>query len=199
VVAHRAAWRALGGVALSGLVAAGCAIPTQKSPSAIPAGRVPPGLESPATSSTTTTQPKVSSEVEVKIFLVGPRGALVPRSRVVEVPAPLSSIITSMLAGPDQTESGLGITTAIPNNVQLLSAKRVGGVVTVNFNLAFGQITGSATELAVAQVVATVVTQIGNSTGVVFEIEGEAISVPIASGAQVPGPVYLLQFLNGTG
>jgi hypothetical protein len=30
---------------------------------------------------------------------------------------------------------------------------------------------------------------------VIFEIAGQRTSVPIASGAEVPGPVYLLQFV----
>jgi hypothetical protein len=188
----------LGALLIGGLLAAGCAIPTQKSPSAIPASRVPPGLESPA-SSTTTTQPKQSTQVPVKVYFLGPTGALVARDRVVEVPAPLTSIVTSMLAGPDRSESARGITTAIPNNVAVDAAATQNGITTVNFNLAFGQITGSFTEPAVAQVVATVVTQIGLGSGVIFEIEGEVISVPIASGAQVPGPVYLWQFLTATG
>jgi hypothetical protein len=181
---------------LGGLVAAGCAIPTQQAPSTISASRVPPGLVSPAVPTTTTTQPRLSSEVPVKIFLLGPGGELVPRNRVVLVPAPLTSIITSMLAGPDGAESAAGLTTDIPNDVVVLSAVTQGTVVTVNFNDAFGEITGSATELAVAQVVATVVTQSGLGTGVLFEIDGDAISVPIASGAQVPGPVYLWQIIT---
>ena len=69
-------------------------------------------------------------------------------------------------------------------------------LVTVNFNDAFGQITGSFTELAVAQVVATVVSQSRLGTGVVFEIDGAPTSVPIASGVQVQGPVYLWQFAS---
>ncbi len=36
----------------------------------------------------------------------------------------------------------------------------------------------------------------GLTTGVVFEIEGQRISVPIANGSLVAGPVYLLQFYN---
>ena len=66
----------------------------------------------------------------------------------------------------------------------------------MNFNTAFGQITGTATEQAVAQVVSTVVNEVGLGTGVVFEIDGQRTSVPIANGSQVAGPVYLLQFLN---
>ena len=70
---------------------------------------------------------------------------------------------------------------------------------TVNFNAAFGLITGTATEQAVAQVVATVVNEVGLGTGVIFEIAGQRTSVPIANGSQVAGPVYLLQFLNVPG
>ena len=188
--------RTLCAVLVCGLLAAGCAIPTQQDPSTISPSRVPPGLVSPALPSTTTTQPRLSSQVPVKIYLLGPGEELHAVGRVVEIPAPLTSIITSLLAGPDRSESAAGISTAIPNNVAVLSAVAQGPVVTVDFNLAFGQITGSATELAVAQVVATVVTQSGLGTGVIFEIEGQVISVPIASGAQVPGPVYLWQFLT---
>ena len=63
-------------------------------------------------------------------------------------------------------------------------------------NTAFGQITGNNTELAVAQIVATVATENGLATGVIFEIDGQRTSVPIANGSQVAGPVYLIEFLN---
>jgi hypothetical protein len=70
-----------------------------------------------------------------------------------------------------------------------------GSIVTVNFNTAFGQITGADAELAVAQVVATVVAQSKPTTSVLFEIDGQPISVPISSGAQVSGPVLLWQVI----
>jgi hypothetical protein len=187
---------ALCAVAVGGLIAAGCAIPTQQGPSTVPPGHVPPGLVSPELPTTTTTQPRLSSEVQVKIYLLGPTGLLVEEERVVQIPAPLTSVITSMLAGPTQSESRAGITTAIPNNVVVLSAVTQGSVVTVNFNEAFGEITGSETQLAVAQVVATVVAENGLTTGVLVEIDGVPSSVPIASGAEVPGPVYLWQVIT---
>ena len=120
-----------------------------------------------------------------------------PRQRVVQIPAPLKSILTALFAGPDQAEAQLGIGTAIPTDVAVLSVTTQGSVVTVNLNEAFGEITGTNTELAVAQVVATVAAESGLTTGVIFQIEGEQTSVPVASGAQVPGPVYLSQFTTG--
>jgi spore germination protein GerM len=180
---------------VAGLVAAGCGIPTQSEPSAIPSNRVPLGLVSPTLPSTTTTQPRTA--VNVTIYLLSSSGGLVPRQRVVQVPAPLRSVLTALFAGPDQSEAQLFIGTAIPTDVSVIGVKTQDSVVTVNLNEAFGEITGTNTELAVAQVVATVVAQSGsNSTGVVFEIDGEQTEVPVASGAQVSGPVYLLQFLK---
>jgi hypothetical protein len=185
-------------VIIAGLAVGGCAIPTQSMPSAIPSSRVPFGLLNHHLPTTTTTQPKPS--VAVKIFLLGPDQRLVEVSRVVQVPAPLKSVIVDLLAGPTQKEATAKISTAIPSNVHLLLAtlSKNPPVATVDFNDAFGQITGTSTELAVAQVVYTLVTATTLATGVVFEIEGQQIPVPVANGMQMNGPVYLSQFLaNG--
>jgi spore germination protein GerM len=179
---------------LLAFVAAGCAIPTQSAPSTMSSSKVPFGLLDPHLPTTTTTQPK--SFVSVKVFFLGSTNQLEAASRFVASPAPLSAVITSMLAGPTKGETDQGLSTAIPSDVSVLSAITQDGVVTVNLSAAFGQITGNSIELAVAQIVATVVTENGPTTGVVFEIEGERTSVPIANGSQVNGPVYLLQFLS---
>jgi hypothetical protein len=180
------------------LAAAACAVPTQTGPSTIAPSHVPFNLLNPEPPTTTTTQPDPSSLVPVKIYFLSPSQQLLAVNRVVVLPALLSSVITAMLAGPTSSETANGATTAIPNNVMVLSAEAQGALVTVNFNDAFGQITGASTELAVSQVVATVAAQNGPNTGVIFEIDGQRTSVPIASGAQVPGPVYILQFLTPT-
>jgi hypothetical protein len=180
---------------VSGLLAAGCAIPTQHGPSTISSSRVPFQLLSPEPPSTTTTQPRASSLVTVKIFLLTGTGGLVAVQRYLLATAPLSSTLNALIAGPSNAESSTGMTTAIPNNVVVISTSTVGHLVTVNFSEEFAEISGESTEQAVAQVVATVVTQDGLGTGVIFEISGQNTSVPIASGALVPGPVYLWQFI----
>jgi len=185
----------IGAIVIAGLVAAGCAIPTQSVPSAIPASRVPFGLLNPKLPTTTTSQPKAS--VSEKIYLVGSNDRLVEANRVVSIPAPLKAVIVSLLGGPSQHEEQTShISTAIPDKVDVISARLTKDppVATVNFSQAFGQIIGSATELAVAQVVFTVVSYSGLSTGVVFEIDGQPITVPVANGQQTSGPVYLSQF-----
>jgi len=177
-------------------LAAGCSIPTQGAPSPIAPSKVPFDLLDPHLPTTTTTLPKPSSLVEVKVFFLNSNNQLQPEPRVVASPAPLLSIISSMLAGPTNAETAGGVFTAIPSDVAVLSATTQGNVVTVNMNSAFGQITGTSTELAVAHFVATVATENGLATGVIFEIDGQRTSVPIANGSQVTGPVYLIQFLT---
>ncbi len=181
---------------VAAFLAAGCAIPTQSAPSAVSPTKVPFDLLDPHLPTTTTTIPKPSSLVPVKVFLLNSNSQLTSEPRVVAAPAPLTAVITSMLAGPTRTETGQGITTAIPSNVAVISTTTAGGVVTVNMNAAFGAITGSSIELAVGQIVATVATEVGLNTGVVFEIEGQRTSVPIANGSQVSDPVYLIEFLS---
>jgi hypothetical protein len=175
---------------------AGCAIPTQGEPQTIPASKVPHSLLDPHLPTTTTTLPNPSSLVPVKVvFLNSATQVLQPEGRVVQLPAALDSILSSLIAGPSQVEATNGVTTAIPDNVVVLSAITQGSVVTVNLNSAFAQITGSNTGLAVGQIVATVAAANGNGTGVLFEIDGQHTDVPIANGSQVPGPVYLLEVL----
>ena len=183
-------------LAVVAFLAAGCAIPTQSAPHTIAPSKVPFDLLDPHLPTTTTTLPKPSSLVPVKVFFLNSSSQLTAAPRVVAAPAPLTAIITSMLAGPTRTETGQGISTAIPTNVAVISTTTAAGVVTVNMNAAFGAITGSSIELAVAQIVATVATEVGLNTGVIFEIEGQRTSVPIANGSQVSEPVYLIEFLS---
>ncbi len=129
--------------------AAGCAIPTQGSPSSIAASRVPFHLLDPhPPATTTTTQPKPSSYVGVKVFLLNATSnSLTPTDRLVSAQAPLTAIITSLVSGPTIGDSAAGLTTAIPSDVVVLSAATTApNVVTVDFNETFGQITGTATE-----------------------------------------------------
>jgi hypothetical protein len=182
-------------LAVLAFLAAGCAIPTQSAPSSMPSSKVPFDLLNPhPPTTTTTTQPKPSSYVAVQVFFLNAASDLTPVQRFVVTPAPLTAVLSALLEGPSSSDPQ-GTSTAIPSNVRVVSTSMQAGIVTVNMNAAFGAITGNSIEQAVGQIVATVVVDEGDSTGVLFEIEGQRTSVPIANGSQVSGPVYLIDFL----
>jgi hypothetical protein len=183
------------GLAALAIVAAGCAIPTQSSPSSMAPTKVPFDLLNPhPPTTTTTTQPKPSSYVAVQVFFLNATSALTSVQRFVVAPAPLTAVLGALLEGPSSSDPQ-GTATAIPSNVTVMSVSAQAGIVTVNMNDAFGAITGNSIEEAVGQIVATIVADTGPNTGVLFEIDGQRTSVPIANGSQVSGPVYLIEFL----
>jgi hypothetical protein len=186
-------------IALAALavVATSCAIPTQSAPSNMAPSKVPFGLLNPhPPTTTTTTPPKPSSYVSVQVFFLNPTNALTAAQRFVGAPAQLTAVLAALLAGPSSSDPQ-GISTAIPSNVRVLSVSPPGPIVTVNMNAAFGAITGNSIEEAVAQIVATISVDVGNNPGVLFEIDGQRTSVPIANGSQsqLNAPVYLIEFL----
>ncbi|MFZ0251087.1 MAG: GerMN domain-containing protein [Acidimicrobiales bacterium] len=184
-------------LAVLAVVATACAVPTQSAPSTMAPSKVPFGLLNPhPPTTTTTTQPKPSSYVSVQVFFLNSTDALTPVQRFVGAPAQLNAVLGSLMAGPSSSDPQ-GISTAIPSNVRVLSVTTQAGIVTVNMNAAFGAITGNSIEEAVAQIVATISIDVGNDPGVLFEIDGERTSVPIANGSQsqLNAPVYLIDFL----
>src|SRR5580692_6572766 len=94
------------GVLLVGVafLVAGCAIPTQSAPSTMAPSKVPFNLLDPHLPTTTTTLPKPTSLVPVKVFFLNAGNELTSAQRVVAAPAPLAAVITSMLAGPTKAE-----------------------------------------------------------------------------------------------
>ena len=178
-------------------LAAGCAIPTQGAPSTIPPSQ---GALQPAEPA-----PAHHDDDAAEAVVLCPGQGLLPRLEqpaarrshaYVAAPAPLDAIIRSMLAGPTTAETA-------ERGLHRHPERRGGAVGHATERRRHGQhehrlrqITGTNTELAVAQIVATVAAENGLGTGVIFEIEGQRTSVPIANGSQVAGPVYLLEFLS---
>ncbi len=126
------------------VAAAGCAIPTQGSPSTISNSKVPFNLMDPHPPTTTTTQPSASSYVPVKVYFLTATDQLVAAPRVVPPPAPLIAVIRALLGGVTRSETAENLSTAIPSNVTVLSVStQPGNIVTVNLNSAFGEISGT--------------------------------------------------------
>ncbi len=179
-------------VALGALLA-GCGIPTDGSPHAIPRSDVPFGLLDPSTPTTTTTLPPAVAVSET-IYLVGPDQHVVPVARDVALPASLTSILGALLDGPTRAESAAGLQSFLSGSSSSVSASvSPGGVATVDFRANPFQLVLDQT-LAVAQVVYTATAQAG-VTAVLFEIKGQPVEVPTAAGVQVGRPVTRLDYL----
>jgi hypothetical protein len=169
------------------LTFAGCGVPVDRSPSALPRRGIPFGLLRPSAQSTTTTSAPSPVAVSIRIFLVGSSGRLVGVSR--EVPAAqetLATVLGALVEGPTNDEAAAGLGSAVPpQTVVLGAAVGAGGLATVNLGGTFGQLVGQAQIEAVAQIVFTAADVFG-VTGVTFELAGRSVNVPVASGAEVP-------------
>jgi spore germination protein GerM len=190
----------LAGAGLIGVLTAGCGIPASSGPQAIAKGNIPSRLLNPGSTTTSTNPNPPPVYVTEQIYLVDPNLHLTPRNRNIAPPANLTQIVDALLLGPIAAESAEGIQSFVTSTSPLSGSNRAvvtvaNGIATVNFATNPVQVVGAAqTLLAIAQVVFTV-TQQPNVTGVLFQIAGQPIEVPIGpNGALVPGPVNQAQY-----
>jgi germination protein M len=123
---------------------------------------------------------------------------LVPVLR--EVPkttAVATTAMKSLLAGPTAKESGdRSITSAIPTGTRLLGLTIKNGVATVDLSTEFDSGGGAASmQYRLAEVVYTL-TQFGTVKSVVFQIEGETVTVFGGEGIVLDGPQARADYYN---
>jgi hypothetical protein len=179
------------GIAIA-IALAGCGVPVSPGPTALAKDGIPFHLLEPSTPAHLPTTTAPPTEVaSVSVFLMGESGRLVGVQR--EVPtAQLSaaSVLMVLAQGPTQGEVQTGLWTAIPPQTTVISANvDSSGVATINVGGTFGQLVGISQIDAVAQIVFTAMELSlpgWKVTGVTFELDGQPIEVPVASGAQEP-------------
>jgi hypothetical protein len=165
---------------------ASCGIPSGGAPTDIAKADVPFHLLNPAPSTTVPTPPAVG--VTETIFLVVGGQHLQPVTRDVPVPANLTQILGALVDGPTAAESAAGLQTFLTSTRTQVTATVSNGIATVDFANNPVQVVGPDQTLAVAQVVFTATQQPGVAA-VAFQIDGQPIGVPTASGVQASGPV----------
>ncbi len=188
-------WRslgALGALAVAGLALGACGIPTQRSAGPISARQLKTRL--PSTRPTVSPCTK-SACTPVDVFFVGPDGRLTPVGRVAPPHPKISTVIDALLGGPTPPERAKGIGTALGTGITLLSVQQASqsSTVVLDFSADFGILSGLQEVLGVAQVVYTVAS-IRPGFGVIFEIEGVHIEVPVQTGALSTGAVHESQY-----
>ncbi|MEI8051091.1 MAG: GerMN domain-containing protein [Actinomycetes bacterium] len=171
-----------------------CGIPVADQATVVPRQNVPYHLLSPTIpTSTTTTQPAAAYVTE-RIYLLRGASAVQVR-RDVAVPATVTAVLGALLAGPTAAESSLGLTTALPVGVSILSVDLVGEQAIINLSKAINRVSGAEETQAVAQIVLTATMQPGISS-VLFQIEGRSISVPTGGGVSTSAPVSASDFAS---
>jgi spore germination protein GerM len=171
---------------VAALALAGCGVPVDRSPSALPRRGIPFGLLQPSSRATTTTSTPSPVTVPVRIYLVGANGRLVGVTRELqtdqESPA---DVLGALVRGPSNAEVAAGLESAVPPQTVVLGASvGAGGVATVNLAGTFEQLVGQPLIQAVAQIVFTAAGLPG-VTAVSFQLGGTGVSVPVANGVLV--------------
>jgi germination protein M len=165
-----------------------------------------PGIETTVPDGTTTTT-AVPNQVTVAAYFFmddttttsRPGPFLVPAARSVpESSDPVIAALGELLKGPTEAETNSipAITTAIPDNTLLLGVSLVDGIATVDLSLEFESGGGSASMFGrLAQVVYTV-TQFPQITSVVFQLDGQPVTVFSNEGILLEGPAGRDDYLD---
>lgn len=123
-----------------------------------------------------------------QIFLVDPsRTQLVAAERRLS-DSSLPAVLDELMQGPTGAESRSGLTTAFPNEMQVVGVELVGGVASVNLTQDFTVIDGPTQRLGIAQIVLTLTGRPGVGR-VAFTLEGQPIDIPRGDGTLVAGSV----------
>jgi spore germination protein GerM len=172
---------ALTSIALA-VITAGCSIQPEASPNDLP-DEVANVFGEPATGD--------EAAGTNRIYLLAPPDVEAPqRLRSVQrdvAPAP-ESVLESLFAGPNADERNAQLDTAIPADVELLDARPVGQVLTVDLNDVFDDLTPDGLRLAVAQIVSTA-TDIDGVQLVQLRVDGEPRVWPRGNGELTDRPL----------
>lgn len=116
-----------------------------------------------------------------------PRLRAVPR----DVPNDADELLASLFSGPNADEQEQQFGTALPRDIELLSTRTVGRVLTVDVTDVFGELTTGALRLAIAQIVVTA-SEIDGVDAVRVRVDGVTQVLPAGDGelTELPVTVY---------
>lgn len=162
------------------LLAVSCGIPLDSSPRSIPD-------EELAAVTTTTTTTVVESGTKALFYYFAGDDKLLMTSREVERLTP-NDVISTALTPPSEDDSALGLTTQVPEGVELVDWYAEGSVLTINLSEEFGIPQSPQVSRAAAQIVYSI-SQNFLGTGDLprvnkyrFQIEGEDFPIVVESG-----------------
>jgi hypothetical protein len=169
--------RALLALVLGALALAGCSlVPTASSPQLIGPSHVPFGLLGKTIPGTNHGRVRFITQ---PVYLVDATGHLTPSSRIVPAPPVLESVLRQIIIGPTKIESFAGYTSALPNNLIILSASFRGGIGYIDLATTLSKLPRSQEVLAVGQLVLT-----AHDVGLTLDIQVKGVEINVAGVVQ---------------
>lgn len=167
-------------------VVAACSIQPDSAPRDVPQDQalldVPTPAENPATG-------------DSPIYVRAPDSASQPlRSVLREAASPLE-LIDALVDGPNDDEQSRGLSTALPQTIDVNSVRLVAGVVNVDVSADILELNGSNLTTAVAQIVLTA-SQIAGARSVVIRVDGERREWPDGDGVALSRPLTPYDFID---
>jgi spore germination protein GerM len=176
-------------IAVAGLLAlAGCGVPRDDTPRAVPAGQVDPRLL--AEPSVTGTPTPTGSSAYMVAF-VTPDDTLQLRSRAVSPGTPAEQaqqLLVELARGPDDAEHAHGLSTALPSDATLTLTTLDQGVAVVAIDTGTKDAEPRRLPLSVAQVVLTL-TSHPDVHSVSITSDGQPVEAPLTDGFVVNRPL----------
>lgn len=131
-----------------------------------------------------------------RIYLLSPvaPGAQTQLRSVSRVePANPEELLASLVAGPNEQESAMGLSSAIPNDLEILSARTVVTRLTIDINEALNDLSDDGLRQALAQIVATAVA-IDQVQVVRILVNGEIQVWPTGDGEGTDQPLSIYDY-----
>ena len=151
---------------------------------------------SPAVSPSTSAAPSSAATTSVKVYLLRPIGGAQPvhapfvataRRAVPQTVAVATAAVNALLTGPTTQERAIGMSTDIPTGTTLRRLTIAGGVATVDLSSAFAAAgTKSAMTARLAEVVYTLTQFPSVGKGVLFKVDGAAVTSSAPRGSTSP-------------
>lgn len=104
-----------------------------------------------------------------------------------------SDLLDSLLSGPNEDEIAAGLGTAIPEELDIVTARTVGTRLTIDINDAFNELSDAGLRRALAQLIATA-TEIEQVQQVRLRVDGENRSWPTGDGESVDRPLTIYDY-----
>ena len=190
-------------VALTGLlVLAGCGVPRDSAPRAVPAGQVDPRLLAESSSTPT---PSPTGGFTYRVAFVTPDDTLqlIPH-RISPAPSrqQVQQLLDTLATGPDSAEHAHGLSTALPSDATLSLIDLTNGQAVVDIKAGTKDPDARRLPLSVAQVVLTLTSHPAVHAVSIFS-DGQPVEAPLADGFIAHRPLtaadYRSFLAGGTG